>query len=343
MHLQYSTYRLLFRHPFGVSSNTRHETETIFVKLVLNGLAGYGEACLPQYLGGDVTQLCAFLDKAGKLLANHKFKSLADTLNELAALEEGNHAAKAALDIALHDLYSKQTGLPVHELLNAQPPPTTYTAHTIALDNIEKLEQKLIEASDFSILKIKAGTGDDKKLIRNIRKLTYKPLYVDVNQGWKDRHQVIDMIGWMREQNVVLVEQPMPVQMLDEMAWVKEKSALPIIADESARTIDDLRKIKGAFNGINLKLMKCGGLKAAKELITEARLQGMKIMLGCMAESSCGVAAMSKLLSCADFVDLDAPLLYRNDPFSGLNYSGGRIIPASGPGLGVSPAENLFS
>jgi L-alanine-DL-glutamate epimerase-like enolase superfamily enzyme len=252
-----------------------------------------------------------------------------------------NNAGKAAIDLALHDLFAKKQNVPVYKMLGLEKPEPHLTSYTIAIDSPEKLEQKIIEADDFSILKIKAGTRDDKKLIREIRKYTYKPLYVDVNQGWRDKHMVLDMLGWMKEQNVQLVEQPMPVHMSDDMAWVTEKSPIPTIADESAKVASDLAKLKGVFTGINLKLMKCGGLKPATEMIREARALGLKIMLGCMAESSCGVAAMAQLLQSADFVDLDAPLLYRNDPFTGITYREGRIVPGDRAGLGVVPQARL--
>jgi L-alanine-DL-glutamate epimerase-like enolase superfamily enzyme len=341
MELTYKSYKLQFVHPFGVSSNTRTETPTVFVRLSEGNESGYGEACLPAYLGGKEEQIISFLDKAARSLAGINADTDLSTVLQLLGNSDEDNAAKAAVDIALHDLYAKIRKVPVYSLLGYSKPEPKASSYTIALDASEKLAQKIIEADEFSILKIKAGTRDDKKLIREIRKHTYKPLYVDVNQGWRDKHMVLDMLGWMKEQNVILVEQPMPVNMYDDMAWVTEKSPLPTIADESAKVPADLEKINGVFSGINLKLMKCGGLTPAIDMIQKARKLGMKIMLGCMAESSCGVGAMAQLLECADYVDLDAPLLYRNDPFTGINYSAGRIIPPDKPGLGVMPESRL--
>jgi L-alanine-DL-glutamate epimerase-like enolase superfamily enzyme len=342
MRLVFRPYNLQFLHPFGVSSNTRTETQTFFVKITRGEISGYGEACLPAYLGGSEQGITASLEKAAMVLRDLPDNvNLRSALSQIVSVIPGDNTALAAIDIALHDLFSRSEAIPVYQMLGLSRPEPKATSFTIAIDAADKLKQKIIEADDYSILKIKAGTRDDKKLIREIRRFTYKPLYVDVNQGWRDKHMVLDMIGWMKEQNVLLVEQPMPVNMYDEMAWVTEKSPLPTIADESARVPSDLDNIHGVFSGINLKLMKCGGIKPGVEMIQKARALGMKVMLGCMAESSCGVAAMSQLLQYADFVDLDAPLLYRNDPFSGINYQFGKISPGKEPGLGISPDTRL--
>ena len=264
-----------------------------------------------------------------------------ELLDNVKAFSPGNYPGKAALDIALHDLFGKLESKPAYELLGLPKPSPRVTSYTIALDSPDKLSQKIIEASDYSILKIKAGTADDKRLIRQIRHITYKPLYVDVNQGWKDKHMVLDMLGWMKEQNVLLVEQPMPVHMREEMAWVTSKSQLPTIADESAKTCSDLEQVKGVFSGVNIKLMKCGGLREGLRMAQKAKELGLQVMTGCMAESSCGTAAVAQLLDLADFVDLDAPLLYRNDPFSGVQYEHGKISVSDKPGTGATVFGSL--
>jgi L-Ala-D/L-Glu epimerase len=334
--LSFRTYRLIFRHPFGVSSNTRTETTTVFVSLGDSGSIGYGEACLPAYLGGDTGSILEELETIRPRVAHcHAEQGLQAIRIFMENLPVRSNVVMAALDIALHDLFGKIQGIPVYRLLGIPPSAPRSTSFTIALDSSEKLEQKIIEASEYDILKIKAGTSDDKRLIRNIRKITSKPLFVDVNQGWKNRHMVLDMLGWMKEQGVLLVEQPMPVKMVDEMAWVTEKSPLPTIADESAQVAGDLDRIRGVYSGVNIKLMKCGGISGALQVIKKAREYNMKVMLGCMAESSCGTSAMAQLLHHADFVDLDAPLLYRNDPFTGLRYKEGKICQSEEAGLGL--------
>lgn len=344
MEFSYHSYYLQFLHPFGVSSNTRTTTTSIFVKLTGNGFVGYGEACLPAYLDDTEIGTIGFLEKCREYLgAARSDQPLSEITAEIDAFSESYNAAKAAIDIALHDLSAKQAEQPLHKYLGIPRTPPVATSFTIAIDSADKLERKLVEADNYAILKIKAGTADDKRLFRQIRKLTYKPLYVDVNQGWKDKHMVLDMIGWMKEQGVLLVEQPMPVSMRDEMAWVTEKSPLPTIADESVKRLKDLQYMKGVFSGVNLKLMKSGGIGEAMRMITEAKKQNLKIMLGCMAESSCGTAAMSHLMALADFVDLDAPRLYRNDPFTGLSYHNGKLQSPAVPGIGVQPLNGLFA
>lgn len=343
MKFDYKPYRLQFLHPFGVSSHTRSETLSYFVRISGAGEQGFGEACLPAYLGETEEGTIGFFEKARKIIEGLEFPfDLADIIAQIDKVETGANAAKAAIDIALHDLAARARNIPLYEFLGLEKPLPAATSFTIAIDSTDKLERKLIEADDYKLLKIKAGTGDDKKLIRQIRKHTYKPLYVDVNQGWRDKHMVLDMIGWMKEQGVALVEQPMPVHMREEMAWVREKSPLPVIADESVKRLSDLESARGVFSGVNVKLMKSTGIHEGLAIINRARSLGLKVMLGCMAESSCATGAMSHLVSLGDYIDLDAPRLYRNDPFSGLRYVAGRIQPPAGAGIGVVPGTTFF-
>jgi len=344
MKLNYTPFLLEFKHPFGVSSNTRKETPTVFLTLESGGWIGYGEACLPAYLGETTEHTIGFFEKARPLLEkiDSKFE-LPGLLNKIDLLEQGNNAAKAALDIALHDLEGKRSGKTVAEMYGFAQSEARDTSFTIGIDKEEVIIQKLHEASEFSILKIKAGTEDDRKLINLIRKHTNKPLYVDVNQGWKDKHHVLEMIHWMKEQNVVLVEQPMPVAMRSEMAWVTQRSPLPIIADESVKRLVDLEKLEGGFSGVNIKLMKCTGIYEAMKMISWCKKNNFVILLGCMAESSCGTSAMAQLMASADYIDLDAPLLYKNDPFRGISYKNGKIYLNGKPGTGVEPLPELIT
>lgn len=336
MVLTYKSYLLEFKHPFGVSSNVRTHTPTVFVRIEHNGFFGYGEACLPAYLGETPEATLAFLQKIKPIIDSLDFSfDVKEVFQKIDLLSENNNAAKASIDIALTDLAGKISDTPYYDKMGFGKSVPVSTSATIGIDNAERLAQKIQEADDFSILKIKAGTPDDKALIQLIRKHTDKPLYVDVNQGWKDKHFVVDMLHWFKEQNVLLVEQPMPVEMISEMAWVTEKSPLPTIADESVKRLSDLEKIKGVFTGINIKLMKSAGLTGALEMVQYARKNNLEIMLGCMAESSCATSAMAQLLKFADYVDLDAPNLITNDPFKGITYNAGKVILNDLPGIGV--------
>jgi len=343
MKVSIKPYSLEFKHPFGVSSNIRHNTISVFLKLEAGAYTGFGEACIPEYLGETLSDTLAFLEAAGKLLENaDQLFDLTQTINAVDSLSEKNNAGKAAVDIALHDLKGKILNMPFYEMAGIGKSEPMTTSFTIGLDKESKLEQKIIEASDFSVLKIKAGTADDLRLIRLIRKFTSKPLYVDVNQGWRDRHHVINMISRMKEEGVILIEQPMPVKMQEEMEWVKERSSLPLIADESIKRLPDLDKVAEGFTGINIKLMKCTGLAEAMKMIAAAREKNMKILLGCMAESTCATAAMAQLMKLADYIDLDAPNLYKNDPFEGLTYRNGKVILNDQPGIGVKMRSDIF-
>ena len=326
MILSYKTFNLEYKHPFGVSSNTRTSTVSIFIKIEHQGKIGYGEACLPVYLGETVEGTLAFFEIVKPILAEilDSF-SIKELIVKLDTLSAGNNAAKAAIDIALNDLVGKIENKPVYELLGLGKSKPLQTSFTIGIDEEIKIEQKIKEAAEFSVLKIKAGTKDDKVLINLIRKYTDKPLYVDVNQGWTDKQMVLDMIFWLNEKNVMLVEQPMPVAMIDDMAWVTAQSPIPTIADESIKRFKDLANLKGSFSGINIKLMKSTGLTEAIEMARYAKQNNLKVLLGCMAESSCATSAMAQLMQFADYIDLDAPNLLKNDPFKGITYKNGNV------------------
>jgi L-alanine-DL-glutamate epimerase-like enolase superfamily enzyme len=343
MELYYKPYLLEFKHPFGVSSNTRKETPVVFIRLKHEGLSGYGESCLPEYLGENTEQTISFFEKAKPLLKKTGSTfSLNELLEEIDTLSEVHNAAKAALDIALHDIAAKTQGKSFAAMMGYKKSVPKATSFTIGIDSEEVIIQKIKEAKEFEILKIKAGGPDDKALIELIRKHTNKPLYVDVNQGWNDKFFVLEMIHWMKEKGVVLVEQPMPVNMMEEMAWITQQSVLPIIADESVKRLKDLENLNGSFSGINIKLMKCTGLYEALGMIDYCRNNKLRILLGCMAESSCATSAMAQLMQFADYIDLDAPNLYKNDPFRGITYESGKVHLNDKVGIGVEPIKNLL-
>jgi len=342
MELNHTPFYLQFKHPFGVSSNTRKETVSVFVKLDAEGVTGYGEACLPAYLGETVADTSAFFEKMKSLLKGLDLSLSQDLIVNTDRVSDRHHAGKAALDMAMQDLAGKLAAKPYYEMAGIAKSEPAVTSFTIGISEPAQLERKIAEAADFRILKIKAGTPDDQALIILVLKFTDKPLYVDVNQGWRDRQKALNMLNWLNDQNVVLVEQPMPREMAEEMSWLTARSPIPTIADESIRSFSELERIGSAFHGINVKLMKCGGLSEALKMIAFCRKNGLKVMLGCMAESSCATSAMAQLMGLADFIDLDAPLLYNNDPFSGVTYSEGKIHLNGLPGLGVSPHGDVL-
>ena len=228
----------------------------------------------------------------------------------------------------------KQTGLPVHEIIGLDPSKTPLTSYTISIDSPRMIRKKVKEAESFSILKVKMGLENDYEIMEQIRGLTDIPVRVDANEGWT-KEEALDKIRWLEEQNVEFIEQPLPADRIDETRWLSERVSLPLFADESIETIDDIPRLKGAFSGINIKLMKCGGITESLRLIESAREHGMMTMLGCMIESSIGITAAAQISPLVDYADLDGNILIGNDPATGVTVKEGRLILPEGPGLGV--------
>ena len=336
MKLRFSPYELKLRHVFTVATYSRTTTPDIQVEIEYDGLIGYGEASMPPYLGQTVESVTNFLQKVDLEQFSDPCQ-LEDILTYVDSLSPGDTAAKAAVDIALHDLVGKIIGAPWHRIwgLNKEKAPST--TFTIGIDTAEVVKQKTQEcANQFNILKVKLGRENDKEMIETIRSVTNLPIAVDVNQGWKDRQLALDMILWLKEKGIVMVEQPMPKEQLDDIAWVTEQSPLPIFADESIQRLKDIRNVEGAFTGINIKLMKCTGMREAWKMLNYARARNMKVMIGCMTETSCAVSAAAQLSPAVDFADLDGNLLIANDRFKGMTVEKGRITLNDEPGLGLT-------
>jgi L-alanine-DL-glutamate epimerase-like enolase superfamily enzyme len=326
MKLTFTPFSLEFKYPFGIAHGTRTHTAVVYVKLENEGLYGYGEAALPPYLPETQNSVIDFLKKASKILAAYKLPySIEEITTAVDIIAEGNTAAKASIDIALHDLLGKLQNKPVYELLNLKKPQPKNTSVTISIGDLNLIPQKLEELSGFSVLKVKLGSGNDKEIIDRIRKNTDRPIVVDVNQGWTDKNSALEMIQWLNTQNVLFVEQPLDKNNSEDMAWLTERSPIPTIADESMQRLTDMDKIAASFSGINLKLMKCGGLFEAGKIISFAKEKGLKINIGCMSESSCGISAAAHLMGEADWIDLDGPLLIKNNPFTGINFTNGKL------------------
>ena len=279
--------------------------------------------------------VCAFLEKVDLSQFADPF-CIEDIMAYVDSLSEGDAPAKAAIDIALHDLVGKLLGQPLFRIWGYDPAKAGNTTFTIGIDTPEVVREKTLECADkFNILKVKVGLENDKEMIETIRSVTSLPIAVDANQGWKDKYKALDEILWLKEQGIVMVEQPMPKEQLDDIAWVSERSPLPIFADESIQRLADIPRIKGAFTGINIKLMKCTGLLEARKMLTYARAEGMKVMIGCMTETSCATTAAAHMSPMVDFADLDGNLLIANDRFRGMVVEGGKMILPDRPGLGL--------
>jgi len=335
MKLRFKPYDLQLKHVFTIASNSRTTTPVMLVEIEYDGVVGYGEASMPPYLGESHKTAADFLSKIDLEQFANPFL-LDDILTYVDELVAGNYAAKASVDIALHDLAGKLTGQPWYKLWGLNPDKTPHTSFTIGIDTPEVVRQKVKEADPYNILKVKLGGGNDKEMIQTIRSVTDKPLCVDVNQGWKDKYQALDMIHWLKEKGIVFVEQPMSKKGLDEMAWLTENSPLPTIADEAIQTVKDVLPLKGIYSGINIKLMKCGGMRAAHKMITLARSMNMKVMIGCMTATSCAISAASQLSPLVDWADLDGNLLISNDCFEGVKIVNGKVTLNDKPGIGIN-------
>ncbi len=339
MNLSFFSYELQLRHTFTVATYSRKTTPDVQVRIEYEGYTGHGEASLPPYLGYTVEGTMAFLEKVDLSQFASPFL-LEDILAYIDGLEEHQTPAKAAIDIALHDLVGQLTGQPLYALLGLNPDKVLDTCYTIGIDTPEVVREKTLECADmFNVLKVKVGYDGDEEMIRTIREVTDLPLVVDANQGWTDRRQALDKICWLREQGVQMIEQPMPKTMLDDIAWITQHSPLPVFADESVQRLADIPKLKGAFTGINIKLMKSTGIREAVKMINYARAEGMKVMLGCMTETSCAVTAAASLSPLVDFADLDGNLLISNDLYEGVGLCDGRLCLPDRPGLGLKDME----
>ena len=335
MKLRFYPYELQLQHTFTVSSYSRNTTPGVQVEIDYQGFTGYGEASMPPYLGQSVESVTAFLQQVDLEQFADPF-CLEDILEYVDSLSPGDTAAKAAVDIALHDLVGKMLGAPWYRIWGYDAAKAPSTTFTIGIDTPEVMKEKTLEcAGRFNILKVKLGTDRDKEIIETIRSVTDLPLAVDVNQGWGERFQALDMIYWLKERGVVMVEQPLAIGRYDDQAWLNERSPLPIFADESVQRLSDVPRMHGLFSGINIKLMKCTGLREAHRMVELARALGMKVMLGCMTETSCAVSAAAQLSPAVDFADLDGNLLISNDLFSGVTVVDGKLTLPSAPGIGV--------
>jgi len=334
MKLSFRPYTLELKHVFTIAVSSRTTTPVVLTEIAYGGLVGYGEASMPPYLGETQETAAAFLSKVD--LSRYPDPLQLETITaDIDAIAPGNPAAKASLDIALHDVAGKLMGRPWYDIWGFDKSRAPFTSFTIGIDTPEVVRQKVREAAEYKILKVKLGRDNDKEMIETIRSVTDKPITVDANQGWTDRQKALDMIHWLRERNVLLVEQPMPKDVVDDMAWLTERSPLPTIADEFCQRLPDVRRAYGVFSGINIKLMKCTGMREAHKMLLVARSLGMKVMLGCMTETSCAISAASHLSPMVDWADLDGALLIRNDAFAGTTVVDGKVTLSDRPGIGV--------
>ncbi len=333
--LSFFPYELKLRHAFNLARYSRTTTPDIQVQLEYDGVVGYGEASMPPYLGESVESVTKFLNSLDLGQFNDPFR-IEDILSYVDGVAPGNRAAKASVDIALHDLLGKIMGQPWYKIWGLDPAKAPVTSFTIGIDTEDVVRQKVREASPYKLIKVKMGLDKDQETIEIIKQMMPDvPLCVDCNQGWKDKEHALEMCHWLKERGCVFVEQPFDKEWIDETAWLRERSPLPIIADEAFQRLPDIVRFKGVYDGINIKLMKSTGLHEAYKMITVARALDMKVMIGCMTETSCAVTAAANLSPLVDFADLDGNLLIANDRFKGMTVENGKITLHDIPGIGI--------
>ena len=337
MQLTFRAFDAQMRHVFTIANSSRTTTPIVLTEITYDGFTGYGEAAMPPYLGETQASVIEFLKKVDLSRFSSPFE-IQDIMNYVDAISINNTAAKAAVDIALHDLVGKIMGQPWWKIWGFNPATTPNTSFTVGLDTEEVVKEKTREASPYKVIKVKLGRDEktDKMMVNTIRSVTNTMICVDANQGWKDKHYALDMIHWLNERNVNMIEQPMSKYLLDETAWLTEKSPLPIIADEACQRLVDIPKLKGAYSGINIKLMKCTGLREAREMVSLAKALHMRLMIGCMTETSCAISAAAQIAPETEWADLDGNLLISNDCFKGMQIVDGKITLNDMPGIGIT-------
>jgi len=333
--ITYKKIKLNLGHTWTISRGSADFKENVFVYYTKDGITGIGEASHMTGAGQNAERTIEELKRIIPVYLNADPLKFSELTVEVNMEIEGISPAKAALDIALFDWLGKRLNIPVHRLFGLDPDKHVDTSFSIGFDKPEILKQKVKEAAPYKILKVKLTDINDKEIIETIRKVTDKPIRVDINEGWKNKEDAIRKIEWLSGKGVELVEQPMPVEMIEETRWLKERSPVPIIADEAVNTSKDILPIAEAYDGINIKLMKSGGIMEAFRMAVVAGTFNMDIMIGCMIASSVAISAAVQLQPLARWLDLDGSLLISNDPFTGARFHDGHWIMPDEPGIGV--------
>jgi L-alanine-DL-glutamate epimerase-like enolase superfamily enzyme len=333
MPIKINTKRLHLKNTWTISRNSSSFKDNVFITFEQDGITAYGEAAPNIRYDQSPEKTIEALEKLN--LEKYNLLNFWDLKQVFDKSIKQQTCARAAVDMVILDWVGKKYSIPVYRLFGLNNRKTPITSYSIGIDTPDKMQQKIELSKDMPVYKIKLGVKNDRQIISAIREVTDKPLYIDANEGWKNKENALKLIYWLADQNVVLVEQPLPAHMLNESIWLKEKSPLPIFADESVKNNMDIFSIANSFDGINIKLMKSGGILEAKKMIHTAKALNLKIMIGCMIESSLAVSAAAQLCPLADYADLDGNLLIENDPFSGVKIRNGKLQLNDLPGLGV--------
>jgi len=333
MKVRYWPYNLKFRHPFTISKGTKTHQPTFIVELENFGWKGYGEAPAISYYNIPVEKIIEDLEAKRNLVEKFAFTDPERYWHYLHHLFPKNSFLVCALDIAAWDMYGQMKKKKLHEFWNRDISKNPLTDYTIGIDTIDKMISKM-KQKPWPIYKVKVGTPDDIAIVKAMRENSDAILRIDANAAW-DLKTALTLIPQLKELGVEFIEQPLSKDNWEDMEVLFKESQIPLVADESCVFEADVEKCNGHFHGINIKLTKCGGITPALRMITKGRELGLKIMIGCMNESTIGSAAIAHLLPLIDYVDMDGPLLLEEDVATGVDYDFGKIIYSDAPGLGI--------
>lgn len=322
--------QLQLNHPFKISRRVTDAYREV-ISVEIDG--GIGETAPAQFYGETVQTVASALETLS-LKLDGNLDEIQDVMAGIESTLDGNYAAKSAIDMALHDRLGKKLGVPLYKLWGLNPEKTPCTSFTIGLDEPAVMAKKALQADAYPILKVKLGTARDIEILQTLRKVTDKPIYVDANTAWPPK-EAIEKIRELAQYGVELIEQPTKPDDINGLRFVREYSELPIIADESVKRAGDIPALAEAVDGINIKLVKCGGILEALRMIHVARAHGLLVMIGCMIESSLGITAAAHLTPLVDYTDLDGNLLISNDPYTGVTLDNGKLILPDRPGIGI--------
>lgn len=333
LHIDAKPIDLKLATPFRIARSVQYTSPNVIVQVSGDTYTSYGEASPSEYYGESQETVLACVALFAGNLGDDPFQ-LEDIHRRLDKIMRLHPSAKAAVDMALYDIIGQRLGVPLYKLLGLNPTRTPYTSFTIGLDTPGQMAKKALLAKEYPILKVKVGTRHDLEILKAIRDVSSATIRIDANAGWTPK-EAIRMINALLPYNIEFVEQPVAAHDLAGLKLVRDNVPLPIIADESCVTLEDIPRVAECVDGINIKLMKCGGLYYALKMIAAARAHNLRIMLGCMIESSLAITAAAHITPLVDYADLDGHLLIDDDPYEGVQIENGKLVLPDKPGLGI--------
>ena len=333
MRIDIKKYGLKLTHKFRIARETQTICYNLFLKMNINGLTGYGESAPTAYYNENIDTMCEAVDSIYDI-SEPNLENPDTFFEELEKLYPNYPSLRAGIEMAVYDIIGKLKNKSVCELFGLDSSRTPLTSFTIGIDKPELLKMKFEEAEKYPVIKIKMGSEFDYEIINFLKNIKDKKIRIDANEGWK-REEAVKKMELLKEIGVEFVEQPLKKQDLEGILWLKERVDMKLFTDENVKTSQDINNIKDIYDGINIKLMKCGGLSEAKKMIDIAHSYNIEVMLGCMIESSLAITAASQISPSVEYADLDGNLLISNDPFKGVSVINGKLVIPKKPGLGL--------